>query len=199
MTQMLELFPIILFFVAYQYDGSTIHVGTWSYYFDGIFSATTILIAATAVQVAISATLRGRIERREVWILLAVGVFGGITLWFRDPSFIQWKPTIFNWTLALIFLAAHFFSEKNLIERTLGSQLDLPSDAWKKLNFLWIGNFIVVGALNIFVALNFSESLWVSYKLYSAIGFTILLATLTIIIVSPHLPKEDKGDTNSSG
>ena len=199
MTQMLELFPIILFFVAYQYDGSTIHVGTWSYYFDGIFSATTILIAATAVQVAISATLRGRIERREVWTLLAVGVFGGITLWFRDPSFIQWKPTIFNWTLALIFLAAHFFSEKNLIERTLDSQLDLPSDAWKKLNFLWIGNFIVVGALNIFVALNFSESLWVSYKLYSAIGFTILLATLTIIIVSPHLPKEDKGDTNSSG
>ena len=199
MAQILELFPIILFFVAYQYDGSTIHVGTWSYYFDGIFSATTILIAATAVQVAISATLRGRIERREVWILLAVGVFGGITLWFRDPSFIQWKPTIFNWTLALIFLAAHFFSEKNLIERTLGSQLDLPSHAWKKLNFLWIGNFIVVGALNIFVALNFSESLWVSYKLYSAIGFTILLVTLTIIIVSPYLPKENKSDTNSGG
>ena len=199
MTQILELFPIILFFVAYQYDGSTIHVGTWSYYFDGIFSATTILIAATAVQVAISATLRGRIERREVWILLAVGIFGGITLWFRDPSFIQWKPTIFNWTLALIFLAAHFFSEKNLIERTLGSQLDLPSHAWKKLNFLWIGNFIVVGALNIFVALNFSESLWVSYKLYSAIGFTILLATLTIIIVGPHLPKENKSDKNSGG
>ena len=195
---MLEVFPIILFFVAYQYDGSTIHVGTWSYYFDGIFSATSILIAATAVQVAISATLRGRIERREVWILLAVGLFGGITLWFRDPSFIQWKPTIFNWTLALIFLAAHFFSEKNLIERTLGSQLDLPSHAWKKLDFLCIGNFILVGALNIFVAINFSESLWVSYKLYSAIGFTILLATLTVIIVSPHLPK-DESDTNSGG
>ena len=199
MAQILELVPIILFFVAYQYDGSTIHMGTWSYYFDGIFSATTILIVATAVQVAISATLRGRIERREIWIFLAVGVFGGITLWFRDPSFIQWKPTIFNWTLALIFLGAHFFSEKNLIERTLGSQLDLPSHAWKKLNFLWIGNFIVVGALNIFVALNFSESLWVSYKLYSAIGFTILLAMLTIIIVGPHLPKENKSDTNSGG
>ena len=90
-------------------------------------------------------------------------------------------------------------SEKNLIERTLGSQLDLPSHAWKKLNFLWIGNFIVVGALNIFVALNFSESLWVSYKLYSAIGFTLLLVTLTIIIVSPHLAKENKSDTNSGG
>ena len=55
-------------------DGSTIHMGTWSYHFDGIFSATTILMAATAVQVAISAALRGRIERREIWILLAVGV-----------------------------------------------------------------------------------------------------------------------------
>ena len=197
MAQILELVPIILFFVAYQYDGSTIHLGTWSYYFDGIFSATTILIAATAAQVAISAALRGRIERREIWILLAVGIFGGITLWFRDPSFIQWKPTIFNWALALVFLAAHFFSEKNLIERTLGSQLDLPPDAWKKLNFLWIGNFLLVGTLNILVALNFSESSWVSYKLYSAIGFTILLATLTVIIVSPHLPKENKNNTTS--
>ena len=197
MAQILELVPIILFFIAYQYDGSTIHMGTWSYHFDGIFSATTILMAATAVQVAISAALRGRIERREIWILLAVGVFGGITLWFRDPSFIQWKPTIFNWTLALVFLAAHFFSEKNLIERTLGSQLDLPPDAWRKLNFLWIGNFLVVGTLNILVALNFSESSWVSYKLYSAIGFTILLATLTIVIVSPHLPKENRDNTTS--
>ena len=197
MNQILELIPILLFFIAYQFDGSTIYIGSWPYYFDGIFSATAILITATAIQVAIRTALRRRIEKREIWILLAVGVFGGITLWFRDPTFIQWKPTIFNWTLALIFLAAHFFSEKNLIERTLGSQLNLPSAAWKKLNFLWIGNFIVVGSLNLFVALNFSESSWVSYKLYSAIGFTILLAILTIILVSPYLPKETKSIPDS--
>ena len=127
-----------------------------------------------------------------------MGIFGGVTLWFRDPIFIQWKPTIFNWTLALVFLLTHFFSEKNLIERALGSQLELPSDAWKKLNLLWIGNFLLVGALNIFVVLNFSESLWVSYKLYSAIGFTLLLAVLTVILVGPYLPNESKNDQSSS-
>ncbi len=198
MNQILELLPIILFFVAYQWDGSTIHIGAWSYYFDGIFSATAILIVATILQVAISTTLRRRIEKREIWILFAVGIFGGVTLWFRDPIFIQWKPTIFNWTLAVVFLLAHFFSEKNLIERALGSQLKLPSDAWKKLNLLWIGNFLLVGALNIFVVLNFSESLWVSYKLYSAIGFTLLLAVLTVVLVGPYLPNESKNDQNSS-
>ena len=198
MSQILEIIPIVLFFTAYQLDGTSIHIGSWVYFFDGIFSATAVLMVATAIQVGVSSILRGRIERREMWILLAVGLFGGITLWFRDPSFIQWKPTIFNWALAIVFLSSQFFSKKTILERTLGSQLELPSEAWRKLNLVWVGNFLLVGSLNIFVALNFSESSWVSYKLYSAIAFTILLALLTIIIVSPYLPKENEAGGSSS-
>ena len=104
--------------------------------------------------------------------------------------FIQWKPTIFNWVLALVFGASQFIGEKNLMERTLGSQIHLPQPVWNRLNLLWVANFTIVGGLNLVVAYGFSEQTWVSYKLYSAIGFTVLLTILTALLITPHLKDE---------
>ena len=69
---------------------------------------------------------------------------------------------------------------------------------WTRLNLLWTANFIVVGALNLFVAYRFSEAFWVSYKLYSAIGFTLLLTILTAVLVSPHLQAQDAVGSGNS-
>jgi len=118
-------------------------------------------------------------------------VFGGATLVLHNQIFIQWKPTIFNWVLALAFGGSQFIGDKNLMERTLGSQIHLPKQVWTRLNLLWVANFAIVGALNLVVAYGFSEATWVSYKLYSAIGFTLLLTVITALMISPHL-KEDE-------
>ncbi|MDA8961875.1 septation protein IspZ [Congregibacter sp.] len=187
MKQLLEFIPIALFFVVYQLDGETLRLGSWQHEFDGIFSATTVLIIATALQVVISRIASGYWDKRGLWTFLAVGIFGGATLILRDQTFIQWKPTIFNWALAIAFGLFHFIGERNLLERTLGAQLELPKAVWARLNLLWISNFLIVGALNLYVAYSYSESTWVSYKLYSAIGFTLLLTVLTALLVSPHL------------
>ena len=187
MKQLLEFLPIALFFIVYQWDGETIELGSWAYTFDGIFSATAVLIAATAGQAAIARVMSGYWEKRNLWTLLAVAVFGGATLALRDETFIQWKPTIFNWALALGFLGFQLFSEKTLLERTLGKQLRAPASVWRRLNQIWIGNFLIVGALNLYVAYSYSEATWVSYKLYSAIGFTLVLTFLTGLLISPHL------------
>jgi intracellular septation protein len=119
-----------------------------------------------------------------------VFVFGGATLFFRNQMFIQWKPTIFNWALALAFGASQFIGKKNLMQRTLGSQLQLPHVAWRRLNLIWTANFAIVGTLNLYVAYNFSEDTWVSYKLYSSIGFTVILTILSAFLISPHLKEE---------
>jgi intracellular septation protein len=196
MKQLLEFLPIALFFVVYQLDGETLSVGAWRYQFDGIFSATTVLIIATFLQVLVSRVMSGYWEKRSVWTFVAVAVFGGATLVLRDQTFIQWKPTIFNWALALAFGAFHFIGERNLLERTLGAQLELPKPIWSRLNLLWVGNFAIVGALNLLVAYNYSEATWVSYKLYSSIGFTLLLTVITAIIVSPHLQAAEATGSN---
>ncbi len=190
MKQLAEFIPIALFFIVYQLKGESISLGGWEYTFDGIFSATAVLMIATAAQVGITWAITREFEKRLLWLLLAVTLFGGATLMFRNQMFIQWKPTIFNWALALAFGASQFIGDKNLMERTLGSQIHLPKPVWTRLNLLWVGNFAVVGALNLVVAYGFSEDTWVSYKLYSAIGFTLLLTILTALLISPHLKDE---------
>jgi intracellular septation protein len=190
MKQLAEFLPIALFFIVYQLKGTSIELAGWEYTFDGIFSATAVLMGATVAQVAITFALTRTLEKRLLWLLLAVIVFGGATLVFRNQMFIQWKPTIFNWALALVFGASQYIGDKNLMERTLGSQIHLPKPVWGKLNLLWVANFVIVGGLNLVVAYGYSEDTWVSYKLYSSIGFTLLLTILTALLISPHL-KED--------
>lgn len=195
MKQLAEFVPIALFFIVYQLKGKTIELGDWAHTFDGIFSATAVLMVATGAQIAISFALTRHVEKRQLWLFLAVFIFGGATLFFRNQMFIQWKPTIFNWVLAIAFGLSQFIGEKNLMERTLGSQLQLPHIVWGRLNLIWTANFALVGGLNLYVAYYFSEDTWVSYKLYSAIGFTVLLTVMTAVLISPHLKDLDDGDS----
>ena len=190
MKQLLELLPLVLFFGAYQMDGDTLTVGGWSHTFDGIFSATAVLMTSTALTWLISSLLEKRNDKRLMWMTLAVLLFGAATLILRDQRFIQWKPTVFNWVLAAVFLGSQFIGKRTVLERVLGSQLSLPQTIWTRLNVLWIGNFALVGALNLFVAYRFEEAFWVLYKLYSSVGFTLALMLLTVAIVAPHV-KDD--------
>lgn len=190
MKQLLELLPLVLFFGAYQMDGDTLTVGGWSHTFDGIFSATAVLMISTALTWLVASLLEKRNDKRLMWMTLAVLLFGAATLILRDQRFIQWKPTVFNWVLAAVFLGSQFIGKRTVLERVLGSQLSLPRPIWTRLNVLWIGNFALVGALNLFVAYRFEEAVWVSYKLYSSIGFTLALMLLTVAIVAPHV-KDD--------
>ena len=190
MKQLLELLPLVLFFGAYQMDGDTLTVGSWSHTFDGIFSATAVLMISTALTWLISSLLEKRNDKRLMWMTLAVLLFGAATLILRDLRFIQWKPTVVNWVLAAVFLGSQFIGKRTVLERVLGSQLSLPRPIWTRLNVLWIGNFTLVGALNLFVAYRFEEAVWVSYKLYSSMCFTLAAVLLTVAIVAPHV-KDD--------
>jgi len=192
MKQILEFLPIVLFFGAYQMDGETLTVGAWSHTFDGIFSATAVLMIAIIGVWLVMLAITQRNDKRLMWMMVAVVVFGTATLVLRDQRFIQWKPTVFNWVMAALFFGSQFVSEKTLLERLLGQQLVLSEVIWKRLNALWVTNFIVVGALNLYVASQYAEALWVSYKLYSSIGFMVLMILLTLIIVAPHLKSEDQ-------
>ncbi|MEM9256084.1 MAG: inner membrane-spanning protein YciB [Pseudomonadota bacterium] len=194
MKQLLEFIPIALFFIVYQMRGEQITIGSWQYEFDGIFSATAVLMVATVIQVGITYLMTRELEKRLLWLMAAVLLFGAATLVFRNQAFIQWKPTIFNWALALGFGASQLIGDKNLMERTLGTQITLPKPVWTRLNLLWVGYFFLVGTLNIVVAYGFSEATWVSYKLYSAIGFTILLTLVTALMISPYLKEDAPGD-----
>ena len=199
MKQLLEFLPLVLFFGAYQMDGEIVTVGSWSHTFDGIFSATAVLMASSVISWLLASALSRQNQRRLMWMAIAVVVFGAATLILRDQRFIQWKPTVFNWVLAAVFLGSQFVGERNLPQRLLGNQLSLTRQVCTRLNMLFIGNFTFVGALNLVVAYRYDEAFWVAYKLYSAFGFSVVVALLAFLIVAPHLKEHEALESKQAG
>ena len=195
MKQLAEFVPIIIFFVIFKMDGSTISFMDWSHTVDGIYSATKALLVATFFILPLQWWLTGYLEKRLLWTSAAVFVFGGATLFFKNELFIQWKPTVFNWGMAIAFAVSQFWGDKNLIERLMGSQIQIPRAIWQRICWVWVAYFSMVGALNLFVAYQFSEATWVSYKMWSFIPLTFFIMVVTAIIMSPSLKADDTSNT----
>src|SRR5438270_8329697 len=117
-----DLFPVALFFVAIQ---------VWD-----IFVATAVAIAASIVQVGWLLARKKKVEPM-LWVsLVIILVFGGLTLYLRDKTFILWKPTVLYWLFGAV-LAGSAALGRNLIRALLGEQMRLPEPVWARLN--WSG------------------------------------------------------------
>ena len=197
MLQLLELVPLVIFVLVFGLKDQSINVAGFQHTFDGIYDATAALMLATVLQVLLVWFLKRHVEKRLWWLLAAVLIFGSATLILHNQLFIQWKPTVFNWALCLVLLGSHFFTKQNLVERMLGTQIQLPKNMYARIMFIWAGYFFVVGALNIFVAYSFSEAFWVKYKLYSAIGFTLTMTIITTIMLAPYIKDNTAIDSSA--
>ncbi len=175
MKFLFELFPVALFFIAIQ---------IWD-----IFVATGVAIAATVVQVGWLALRRKKIPPM-LWASFAIiVVFGGLTLYLRDKTFILWKPTVLYWLFGAV-LAGAALARRNLIRGLLSEQMSLPDQVWARLNWSWVGFFAAMGTLNLYVAFNFSEKVWATFKLFGGMGLMLLF----VVVQSAFLAKyvEDK-------
>ena len=103
-----------------------------------------------------------------------VVVLGGATLFFRNPTFLYWKPTVLNWAAAAVFLGSNWVGDKTIVQRMLGSAADLRPEQWVRLNYIWVAFFLFVGGINLYVAYNFEEAFWVKFKLFGMLGITFV-------------------------
>jgi len=197
MKQLLEFLPLIIFVVVYQMSGTTLSLGSSEYTFDGIYTATIALMLATVLQVLIVKLVWGLVEKRLLGVAGAVIVFGGATVLLRDPVFIFWKPTVFNWALAGIHVVWHVALGKCFFQELLPDEIEMPKHAWTRVTFVSTCHFFMVGAVNLYVAYNFSMDTWVSFKLWSAVLFTILWAGVISVIIGPYL-REDLKEADSA-
>jgi intracellular septation protein len=176
MKFLFDLFPVILFFVAYKLAD--------------IYVATGVAIAATFAQVG-WLKLRGRKVDTMLWASLAIiVVFGGATLLLHDETFIKWKPTILYWLFAAVLAGGELFARRNLIRSLLGGQLQLPDHAWRTLNRSWAGFFAFMGAANLFVAYSFSTDAWVNFKLFGGIGLMVLFVLAQSMILAKYVEEK---------
>lgn len=201
MKQFLEFIPVALFIgVFFFLNGETVSMGGWFHTFDGIYSATAVLMMSTAACWAIASIVQRKNDRRLMWMTLLIVPLGAATLILRDPVFIQWKPTVFNWGLAVIVLGFLVLGKRTSIERIMGSQIALPRKIWVRIYLVWFANFTIAGAANLYVAFNYGEAFWMLYKLSSGLGFALIAGMLTFVIALPYLKTDDlDGDSRPTG
>jgi intracellular septation protein len=155
-----DFLPIILFFIAYKtYD---------------IYVATAVAIAASLILVAYTWLRTRKLEPMQLVSLGLIVVFGGATLWLQNPLFIMWKPSILYILFAGAFLGSQFIGNKTLVERMMGSLMSAPQAIWRRVNIAWVGFFIALAGLNLYVAYNFDEATWVNFKLFGLMGITLV-------------------------
>ena len=85
----------------------------------------------------------------------------------------MWKPTLVNWLFGAVFLGSHFIGNRTIAERLMSKAITVPNPVWTRLNIAWTSFFLLVGALNIFIAYSFSEEAWVNFKMFGIIGLTL--------------------------
>jgi intracellular septation protein len=163
MKLLFDLFPVILFFIAFKVFN--------------IYVATAVAIAATVVQIAWTKWRHGKVDVM-LWVSFAIiAVFGGATLLLQDETFIKWKPTVLYWLFSTILLFSNLLFNKNLMRTLLHEKIAMPLHVWHRLNLLWSLFFAALGFINLYVAFNYSTDAWVNFKLF---GFTGLMVVFIL-------------------
>ncbi len=165
-----DLGPLVIFFVAYNR-------------FD-MFVATGAFMAATAVAMAVSWALTRHIPPITWFSAVLVGVFGGLTLWLQDETFIKMKPTI----VYLIFAGVLFFgiaTGRNYLRNLLGSAFTgLSERGWHLLAWRWALFFVVLAVLNEIFWRLFSTDIWVHFKVWgdTLLTFAFAVAQMPMLL-----------------
>ena len=176
MKFLFDVFPVLLFFVAYKL-------------FD-LYIATATAIVATFLQIGWSKLARGHVDRM-LWVsLVVITVFGGATLLLANETFIKWKPTVLYWIFAAVLIGGAMFG-KNLIRSMMQSQIVLPDAVWDRLMMSWVVFFVVMGGLNLYVAYNYSTDAWVNFKLFGGIGLMIVFVLLQALFLAKHVQQKE--------
>jgi len=173
MKFLFDLFPVILFFVAFKMFG--------------IYPATGVAIAATVLQIAWVRIRHGKVEPMQWISLLIIVVFGGATILLHNETFIKWKPTVLYWGFAVTLIASAAIWRKNLIRAMMEKQVTLPDSVWGRLNLAWAGFFAAMGVLNLYVAFTFDTDTWVNFKLFGSMGLMVVFIVVQSIWLSRHM------------
>ncbi len=208
MKFLLDFFPVVLFFIAYKFFGSLppeLIESANSLPFvsldpkepkDAIYFATLTIIIATLIQNISHWFIFKKLEKMHLISLGILIIFGSLTLAFKDPLFIKWKVSIFNWVFATVIIGSQFVGEKPLIERMMSHAIEVPKIIWRNINFTWGIFFAIVGVVNIYVAYNYSEETWVDFKLFGVLGMTIVFMIAQGIYLAKHaIIDEDDNET----
>ena len=181
MKLLFEFLPLILFFVAFKWQG--------------IFVATGVAIATAILQFAWM-YFRGQKISTMQWISLGViVVFGGATLLLADDFNIRLKPTVLYWACAVTLMVGRLFFNASWLQKVMpANELPLPDEIWRRLTWAWVVFFGFMGYLNLYVGFNFPLDTWANFKVWWSMGIILAFSLAQGIYMAKHLPSTETGE-----
>ena len=176
----IELGPLLVFFAG----------NAWG----GIYFGTAAFMAATLISLAVAHFRYHKVPVMPLVSAVIVFVFGGLTLYLQDETFIKLKPTIVYSMFALL-LAGGLMFRKPLLALLFGPVFTLTEEGWRKLTVRWAAFFIAMAIVNELVWRNFSTDAWVSFKAFGFLPLTFLFALAQVPLMQRYGEPPSEVDT----
>lgn len=179
MKALSDFIAIILFFATYTLTKNMV-------------TATIVAVAAGIIQAAYMLMKYKKMEPMQWVSLVLIVVFGGLTIFLKDRTFIMLKTTILPWMMAAVMLVSQWMG-KNGLRLLLQKELTLPEKVWNKLGYAWIIFFFLLGLLNLAIAYPFTaerEPVWMNFKFYGYMPIIVVFSLAQGVYLMRHLPKE---------
>ena len=173
---LIDIGPLAVFFIFYTRSG--------------LQEAILPLMIATVIAVLVSYVLEKKIPIMPTLGAGIVIIFGGLTIYFNDETFIKMKPTIINAVFAIILYGGIIF-KKPLLKYLLGAALKLEEEGWKILTQRWIAFFIALAVLNEVVWRTQTTDLWVNFKVFGILPITFIFTMSQFPLIKKYQIQED--------
>ena len=190
---LLELGPVACFVIAYTQGERIVEwFGITGILEEPIMLATAVIMVTTALAIGGSLWLTKSVPAMPIVTLVVVTIFGGLTLWFADETFIKMKPTIVNTLFGSVLLIGLYFG-KSFLKTVMGMAFAIDDEGWMKLTLRWGLFFLFLAVVNEVVWRNFSEAFWVGFKFWGMTGLTFLFVLSQTPLLMKHSTEKEEG------
>lgn len=173
MTAFLDFIPLIAFFIVSKQQGILAGAGA-------------LLITTIAVYIIHFIKQKGQLQKQQ-WITLVLTIaFCGLSLVFRDDSFLKWKSTVINGIFAIALIVSVIIN-KPLLKLAMQNFFNLNQSGWNKLTFAWAGYFIIMAGLQYYFAFFTSDETWINFKTYGWIPVMVIFMVGQFVFLKNHL------------
>jgi intracellular septation protein len=185
----LELGPLLVFFAVNTFGERWLEASPLlsSWFSQPIIFATAVFMVAMAISLLLSWLLLKRIAVMPLVTGIVVLIFGSLTLYFQDSTFIKMKPTIVNSLFGAVLLGGLLFGQ-SLLRYVFGDVYKLKERGWWILTLRWGIFFFVLAALNEIVWRGFSDDVWVAFKVWGIMPLTVVFSMLQLKVLRDFAP-----------
>ena len=150
-----------------------------------LFVATGLFMGATILSLVVSKVVLGHLPIMPFVSGIVVLIFGSLSIWLQNETFIKMKPTIVNALFGFTLLGGLAFG-KSLLGYVFNAAFQLDAEGWRKLTLRWGIFFLFLAVLNEVIWRNFSDDFWVAFKVWGTMPITIIFTMAQMPLIMKH-------------